>query len=169
MRMWTGLLAILMLALVPAAATAGGFATVGLESPPPERTSAGEPWTAEFTVLAHGRTPLDDLRPEVILEGADGAAAGRFAAVAGNDPGSYRADVDFPDSGRFRVLIDDGYTQRHSFSTVTVGDGAATDTANSPPLAGALALSVAAGLLCALLVAWLGRRRTLRSGTAPVS
>ena len=169
MRMWTGLLAILMLALVPAAATAGGFATVGLESPPPERASAGERWMAEFTVLAHGRTPLDDLQPEVILKGADGSAAGRFPAVAGDEPGSYRADVAFPDSGRFRVLIDDGYTQRHSFSTVTIGDGAATDAADSPPLAGALALSLAAGLLCALLVAWLGRRRTLRPGTAPVS
>ncbi len=156
--MRSGLLAVLILVLAPAGATAGGFATVGLESPPPQGSAAGERWVAEFTVLTHGRTPADGLRPAVLVEQADGGAVERFPAIASGRPGGYHAHVVFPDEGRYRVLIDDGYSQRHSFSPVSVGRGEGT-SGDAPPLTRWLALALAAGLLAAVLVAWLGLRR----------
>ena len=50
--------------LVPAAATAGGFATVQLSSLP-TGTDAGGTWTPTLTILQHGVTPLDGLQPAV--------------------------------------------------------------------------------------------------------
>ena len=72
----------------PAAASTGGFATVGLHSLP-QCTQPDEPWTAEFTVLAHGRTPAVGAKPAVIV------------SHAGGEPGVYCSEVVFPSRGRF--------------------------------------------------------------------
>lgn len=168
MRMWTGLLAVLVLALMPAAATAGGFATVGLESPPPRGISAGESWMAEFTVQAHGRTPAPGLDPRVVVTDSAGEVSA-FPAIAGDKPGSYRADVVFPADGRFDLTIVDGYAnQRHSFPAVTVGQG--EPEAGGSPVLQALVVSLGAGLLAALLttalIALSGHRRGRAAHTA---
>ncbi len=116
-------LVVLVSALVcPAAALGGGFATVGLQSQP-EGIDPGEPWMAEFTVLQHGRTPFLDGRPQVTVHSADGSIAGSFPARLVNKTGLYRARVVFPESGRFEYVIDDGFSQRHTFPPVTVGAG----------------------------------------------
>ena len=157
----SALLALLMLTVAPASALAGGFATVGLESPLPHGSAAGERWAAEFNVLAHGRTPADGLRPAVIIERADGGGAvDRFPARPSGEPGAYRADVRFPSEGRYRVLVDDDYSQVHSFPAVTVGRGAAAPGGDDPTLGYAFLLAGAAGLLAYGLVAVLGRRVT---------
>jgi hypothetical protein len=164
--MRSALLAAFLLALVPVSASAGGFATVGLESPPPQRISAGDSWGAEFTVQAHGRTPAPGLDPRVVIEDSGGEVE-TFPAVAGDKPGSYRADVVFPSDGRYDITIVDGYAnQRHTFPAVTVGEGG-PNIGESPQ---ALLVSLAAGLLAALLSAGLialaGRRRGGAAHTA---
>ena len=176
--MKSALLAAFMLALGPASASAGGFATVGLESPPPQTISAGDSWGAEFTVQAHGRTPAPGLDPRVVIEDSGGEVE-TFPAVPGDKPGSYRADVVFPSDGRYDITIVDGYAnQRHTFPAVTVGEGgpqaaaAAGSTAETgdPLILQALLVSLAAGLLAALLSAGLialaGRRRGRAAHTA---
>jgi hypothetical protein len=161
-------LALLMLIIAPAGASAGGFATVGLDSPLPQGTAAGEHWVAEFTVLAHGRTPADGLSPVVLIERASGGGAvDRFPASPSGAPGAYRADVVFPSEGRYRVLVDDDYSQVHSFPLVTVGQGDAAPGGDDPTLGFAFLLAGVAGLLAYGLVALLGHRRVTPAGTAP--
>lgn len=124
-------LVVLVLALAcPAAALGGGYATLGLQSLP-EGIEPGEPWKAEFIVLAHGRTPALDLHPSVTVTRADGSIVGTFPGRQVNKSGLYRARVVFPDRGRFEYVIDDGYSQRHTFPPVTIGAGDG-DPAPSP-------------------------------------
>jgi hypothetical protein len=162
-------LPVIMLALAwPAAASAGGYATVGLQSLPTD-IEPGKPWMAEFTVLAHGRTPFVDGRPSVTVSRVDGGAVGTYRARLVNQEGLYRAAVVFPSRGRFEYVIDDGYSQRHTFPPVTIG-GDGTEPAAAPTPAGedgdplplALALAVGAGLLTAWIVLLLLSRRTAR-------
>lgn len=166
-------LPVLMLALAwPAAASAGGYATVGLQSLPTD-IEPGKPWMAEFTVLAHGRTPFVDGTPSVTASRVDGGAVGTYPARLVNQEGLYRSAVVFPSRGRFEYVIDDGYSQRHTFPPVTIG-GDGTEPAAAPAPAGqdgdplplALALAVGAGLLTAWIVLLLLSRRTARGEPA---
>ena len=162
-------LPVLMLALAwPAAASAGGYATVGLQSLPTD-IEPGKPWMAEFTVLAHGRTPFVEGRPSVTVSRVDGGAVGTYPARLVNHEGLYRAAVVFPSRGRFEYVIDDGYSPRHTFPPVRIGgDGTEPAAARTPagedgePLPPALALAVGAGLLTAWIVLLLLSRRTAR-------
>jgi hypothetical protein len=182
-------LPVLMLALAwPAAASAGGYATVGLQSLPTD-VEPGKPWMAEFTVLAHGRTPFVDGRPSVTVTRVDGGVVGTYPARLVNQEGLYRAAVVFPSRGRFEYVIDDGYSQRHTFPPVTIGgDGtepAAAPAPADPPapaladpaapepagedgssLPLALALAAGAGLLAAWIVLMLLGRRAPRGEPA---
>lgn len=66
---------------LPAAASAGGFATVGLESLPYD-PSPGTPWKAEFTVRAHARTPFTGGHPKVLVTRPNGDELGAFPRTA---------------------------------------------------------------------------------------
>jgi hypothetical protein len=95
----SGLVVVALVLTSPATALGGGFATVGLQSLP-SGLEPGKPWTAEFIVLAHGRTPVPDLKPSVTVTRENGTVVGTFSARSVNDHGLYRARVVFPDRGR---------------------------------------------------------------------
>jgi hypothetical protein len=175
-RRWavaTAVLGAAALAL-PGAASAGGFATVGLSSLP-DGTAPGQPWRVTLTVLQHGVTPLDGVRPVVRIRSADGAATRTFAAAPAGKPGVYRARVVFPTAGRWTYEVDDGFTYTHRFAAVRNGDrraaapaapAAARPAAAAPAsrgdggdLVAALGAAVAAGLAGGLLAAAVLRRR----------
>ncbi len=141
--------------LLPAAATAGGFATVRLSSLP-AGTEAGGTWTPTLTVLQHGLTPLDGLRPTVRITNAVGETD-TFAATPAGEPGRYVATVRFPTAGTWRYEIWDGFSQTHTYSPVTIGGG---DNGSFP------AMPVTAGVLAAFCIAGVGllalRRRRPR-------
>jgi hypothetical protein len=139
--------------LLPAVATAGGFATVQLSSLP-AGTDAGGTWTPTMTILQHGVTPLDGLQPAVRITDPNGEIT-TFAAKPAGETGTYVADVRFPSAGTWRYEIWDGFSQTHTYSPVTIGDGGGTSFPTVPVAAGALAAIAVAG---ALLVA-LRRRR----------
>jgi hypothetical protein len=107
--------------LLPAAATAGGFATVQLSSLP-AGTDAGGTWTPTLTILQHGVTPLDGLRPAIRITDSNGEIT-TFPARPAGTTGTYVADVRFPSAGMWRYEIWDGFSQTHTFSPVTIGDG----------------------------------------------
>ena len=107
--------------LVPAAATAGGFATVQLSSLP-AGTDAGGTWTPTMTILQHGVTPLDGLQPAVRITDEAGQIQSITARPAG-EPGTYVADVRFPTAGTWRYEIWDGFSQTHTYSPVTIVGG----------------------------------------------
>ena len=169
MTRWIGPVVLLLAMAFPAMALGGGYATLGLQSLP-EGIEPGETWTAEFTVLAHGRTPFVDGHPSVTVRDSSGELVDSFPGRLVNKSGLYRAEVVFPENGRYEYVIDDGYSQRHTFPPVTVeaGDG---DPAPAAPLAAsstgdegssvplALVLAGGAGLLAAWLVLMLLSRR----------
>src|SRR3954449_7756979 len=144
---------------LPAAAGAGGFATVGLSSLP-DGTAPGKPWHLTLTILQHGRTPLPGLQPTVLLTSADGATKRTIAARPARKPGVYTADVVFPTRGVWRYEISDGFSQVHRFAPVAIGAvPAPTTTEGGADVRAALAAAAVAGLLAALLAAVLMRRR----------
>lgn len=147
---------------LPAAAAAGGFATVGLSSTP-DGTRPGEPWDVRLTVLQHGRTPLEGVRPQVRIAADAGTRA--FVARPTGEPGVYRARVVFPAAGRWRLSVDDDFSATHAFPPVNVGAAAPTPVADEPPWAAALGAALLAGLLAGGATA-LARRRLAASPAA---
>lgn len=111
----------LLAATVPAVALAGGWATVQLSSTP-KGMRAGTPWVVDLTVLQHGVTPLEGVRPEVRI--AQGATARSFVARPTPKTGVYRARVVFPRAGTWRWSIWDGFTRTHTYAPVKIGRAA---------------------------------------------
>lgn len=157
MRKLLGVLAAALIA-VPAAG-AGGFATVGLSSLPPEDGSA---WTVELTILQHGRTPLDGLTPAITIQKDDGSSQ-TFTATPAGKPGHYRATVAFPSDGTWRYTINDGFSQTHTYAPVTIGSADGSFPWLATTTAAALGLALAA--LLALLV----RRRRPQPRLVPTT
>jgi hypothetical protein len=126
-------LAVAALAL-PAGATAGGWATAGL-APPPDEIGPGETWNAQITVLQHGRTPLDGVKPTVTIR--QGGTAKTFTAKPAGEPGKYTAAIVFPSAGNWTYEVYDGFTQyggatTHKFPAIAIG--AAADGGGFPLL-----------------------------------
>jgi hypothetical protein len=114
-------------AALPAAASAGGWATAGL-APPDEAVAAGDVWRAEVTIKQHGQTPLDGVQPAVIISNDSGKSL-RFAATPAGKPGVYVAEVTFPTGGTWNYAVYDGFSayggaQTHTFAPVTIPGGA---------------------------------------------
>jgi hypothetical protein len=123
------LLAVGLLLVVAPAAYAGGWATVSLSSTP-AGTHSGAPWTVDITVLQHGRTPLQDVEPAVIITSGD--ATKTFAAKPTGKPGVYRAEVVFPSAGRWEYQVDDGFVPpTHTFPAVQIGAAPAVPAATA--------------------------------------
>ena len=108
-------------ALLPAAALAGGWATVKLSSTP-KGTQAGTPWVVDLTVLQHGVTPLAGVRPEVRI--AQGLLRRTFTARPTGRTGVYRARIVFPRAGTWRWTIWDGFGREHTYSAVRIAPAA---------------------------------------------
>ena len=156
------LLAGLVTLAVASPALAGGWATVELSSTP-DGLAAGQTWNVDVRVLQHGRTPLEDVQPAVIV--TDGERRVRTAARPTGRAGVYRAAVSFPSAGTWRYVVDDGFTQRHTYPPVEIGPGEAAATPAPAPDGNegigwtAIVAALAAGLGAAGLAFALQRRR----------
>jgi hypothetical protein len=174
MAMRLTLLAVIAAGLAaPTAATAGGWATVGFD-PPPDNLAPGDTWDVEMTILQHGRTPLEGVKPRVIVSQEDGAQAS-FLGHPTAEPGVYRASVVFESTGEWNLVVDDGFSARHTFPAVQVGGGgkqateqvaAVNSAAAAPPSAGddgpdlllAFGAAAVAAMAAGLGAAYLQRR-----------
>jgi hypothetical protein len=147
------LLLVLALAAVAApAASAGGWATVGLSSVP-TGTAPGDRWSVDLTVLQHGRRPLEGIAPVLTIRNGEGETRSFTGAPTG-EPGVYRVDVVFPSAGTWSYEVWDDFSQTHTFRPVEIA------APGSLPW-----LTVAAALLAASLAAAaavLLRRRSVR-------
>ena len=119
--MRTLVVALVVAALLPAAALAGGWATVQLSSTP-AGMRAGTPWVVHLTVLQHGVTPLAGVRPEVRI--AQGAVTRSFVARRTAKTGVYRARVVFPRAGTWTWSIWDGFSRTHTYAPVKIARAA---------------------------------------------
>jgi hypothetical protein len=155
------LIAVAALLVFAPSAFAGGWATVGLDSTPAGVTP-GDPWVVNITVLQHGRTPLDNVKPTLTIRSGDTTRT--FDARKTDKVGVYAATVTFPTAGRWTYVVDDGFISGspHTFPAVRIGAPASapTATAHGGPNVTWLALGGVAFLLAALiLIARRGRGR----------
>ena len=134
-----------------ASASAGGWATVGID-PLPDGTEAGGTWSPDITIRQHGQTPLDGLTPVVTISD-QGGARHDFPAGPAGEPGVYTADVVFPEAGSWHVVVESGFgDSRLTYGPVSIvgdapgGGGSGVPTAGLLALAAALALGAAAVL-----------------------
>ena len=98
-RWIAALVAVAGLLGLPAAAAAGGWATVSLSSTP-DGLGPGQPWIVEMEILQHGRTPLDGMEPSIVLTNGATGKTEYVAAKPTGRPGTYEARAVFPDAGR---------------------------------------------------------------------
>ena len=159
-------LALAAVLIAPATSIGGGWATVGLSSSP-DGARPGEAWVVELTMSQHGRTPLDGVKPAVLIEPLDRGSEKSFTASPTGRSGVYRARVVFPSAGEWRYAVDDGFSAVHELGTVRVGGpavapldsaGGGSDDGGGVSLFAALGLAAGAGLLAALVVGPLRRR-----------
>lgn len=153
-------------AIAVPAATAGGWATVGLSSLPPSGLRANKPWPVDITVLQHGRTPLAGVTPIVRIRDSGGNVVQSFTATPTGKTGVYRAVVRFPGDGTYSYEVYDGFVQyggarTHTFKTVEIGP-----PGDSFPY---LPLGLAAALVLLLGSATFAARRRNRAEPAPVT
>ena len=94
----------------PWAASAGGWATVGLSSLPPAGLPANQDWPVDITVLQHGQTPLAGVTPVVRIRDDGGTVVKSFTATPTGKTGVYHAVVRFPDEGSYSYEVYDGFS-----------------------------------------------------------
>jgi hypothetical protein len=91
--------------IASSAATAGGWATVGM-NPLPTGVGPGDTWNTNLTILQHGRTPLTGLSPTITITLEDTGLTKQFVATETDAPGVYRASVVFPEAGPWSIVAD---------------------------------------------------------------
>jgi hypothetical protein len=89
------------------AASAGGWATIGMD-PLPSGVAPGDPWNTNLTIKQHGVTPLTGLSPTITITLDDDVAVRTetFVAEETDKPGVYTAAVVFPEAGPWRIVAD---------------------------------------------------------------
>src|SRR5687768_9969770 len=142
-RMKKLLLVLAVAAIAAPAASAGGWATVGLDSLPPSGLEANQAWPVDITVLQHGQTPLAGVTPIVRIRDDGGKLVKSFTAKPTGTTGVYHAVVTFPGEGTYSYEVYDGFgaysgAQTHTFKPVQIS--APGDSFPYLPLALALAL-----------------------------
>jgi YtkA-like len=153
---------------VAGGASAGGWATAGVNQPP-DGIAAGAVWKANVKVLQHGRTPLNGVKPTITIRNVETGKSQTFPAKPTGESGVYAADVVFPSGGTWRYEIYDGFGQyggarTHTFAPVEVA-GPAGDTGGSLTwtIGGSTVLALA---IAALFVAGLRPRKRGALATA---
>jgi hypothetical protein len=146
--------------VVTSAASAGGWATVGI-APLADGVSSGDTWRTEITVLQHGRTPLDGLRPTLTISAETETRT--FLAKPTRKTGVYEVDVVFPRAGQWSVVVESGFgDSRLTYGPVTIGGPAVAAPGGFP----ALPVAGVAGALALAAAAVFGARRMRRLGPA---
>jgi hypothetical protein len=103
------------------AAVRGGWAVSTLDAAPQAEPGG----TAEigFTVLQHGRTPVNVDGVALVVREAGGPGRDQeWPAVQRGATGHYVAEVTFPDEGRYGWAIRQGWFGDHELGTLEVGD-----------------------------------------------
>jgi YtkA-like protein len=143
---------------VATSASAGGWATLGID-PLPDGTEAGGTWSPDITIRQHGQTPLDGLTPVVSISDEDGARH-EFLAEPAGEPGVYTADVTFPAAGSWHVVVESGFgDSRLTYGPVSIVGDAPGGGGSRVPITGLLALAATLALGAAAV---LGVRRLRR-------
>ena len=123
-------LALVLFLILAIPVFAGGWAVITLDELPMD-VVAGEPLTVGFTVLQHGKTPMDGLEPTII---ANLHKEQEFVVTAEPDgkPGHYTATLTFPKEGEWRWYIN-AFSMEQLMPMLTVS-APTRDVASQPAL-----------------------------------
>ena len=125
MRRATIILAAAGLILTAAApALAGGWAVTTFESLP-EHFEAGTPYTLDYTIRQHGKTPVDSGASYVMFRNFDADQSLRFEAVNHGD-GTYTVEVTVPVDGSWEWEVVSEWWGSQPLGTLEVAAPAAT-------------------------------------------
>jgi hypothetical protein len=101
-------------------ASAGGWATVGLD-PLPDGVAPGDTWNTNMTIKQHGMTPLTGLSPTITITLEDSGLTKEFFATETDAPGVYAASVVFPEAGQWRIVADSTFGEsRLTYGPVSI-------------------------------------------------
>jgi hypothetical protein len=130
-------------------ASAGCFAAAGV-TPLPDGVASGQTGRPDIGIRQHGKTPMPDATPAVLLTNATTGEELRFPAAL-TDPvaGRYTADVVLPAAGTWSVAVDDGFPQAECATTHTFGTFAIAGSPSPPASPGTASSSVPAVPLAA--------------------
>ena len=119
-------------------AAAGGWAVTTVD--PFDPPAAGEDLDIGFTILQHGRTPVDVDGVVIFVVDEDGDST-QFAAEPEGTVGRYRATVVFPEPGTYRWSVVQGWFGAQDLGTLDIEPGGSASAAVWP-----LALVAGAGV-----------------------
>lgn len=112
--------------IASSAASAGGWATVGLD-PLPTGVGPGDTWNTDMTILQHGMTPLTGLSPTITITEEETGLTEQFVATETDAPGVYRASVVFPEAGSWNIVADSTFgDSRLTYGPVSIEPGPGT-------------------------------------------
>jgi len=112
--------ALLILLLLPAAALAGGWVVISLDTLP-DQIHAGQPVTLSFMVRQHGRTPIDGVEPKLTATNRTTGQQIQVAAEPMKELGRFMVTIDFPDEGQWEWSISaEPFPQTATFAPLTV-------------------------------------------------
>lgn len=114
--------AFLALMAIPALAQAGGWAIASFDSLPAD-FEAGESYDLTYTILQHGKTPVDVGTSVVRIRDSLGAVT-EFEAVPIGEVGRYSVAVTFPAAGSFLWEVTQGDFEAHQLGTIEVSAAA---------------------------------------------
>jgi len=142
---------IVMLALLafPLQASAGGWAVASFDEVPGS-FEAGSTYDLEYTVLQHGKVPVDVGPSEVRIFDSNGSGT-VFEATATGETGRYSVSVNFPESGNWRWEVTLGDFPPQEMGEVEVAPPATGTSSMIPSLRILLPLALLALLG---LIAW---------------
>ena len=141
-------------------ALAGGWAVSTLNTAPDE-FEAGVEYDVAYTVLQHGRTPIEGETALIFSDG--GPDSLRFIGTPTKAPGAYIAEVELPAAGTWTLQVDQGpfgLAEIGTFEVETVPRGVTTQ---------AMLLALVAVSVLALTVLAIRSRQAVRPSSVPAS
>ena len=164
-RRWATLVSVVagvaIATLGAASSAAGGWAVTTVD--PFDPPAAGEEVDIGFTILQHGRTPVDVDGVVIFVEDERGNST-QFAAVPEGTVGRYRATIEFPDSGTYHWSVVQGWFGSQDLGTLDIESGGSASASSTAWRAAPLAVVAGAGIAGTL--AWRHTRRRTASGQA---
>jgi hypothetical protein len=162
-------IAMVAVAAIPMAAHAGGWAMASFDEVPGE-FQAGSTYDLDYTILQHGRTPVDVGSSQVRIIDSSGAAIS-FDGVPSGQPGRYSVSITFPDAGTWQWEVTMGRFASHPMGTTEVATAAIGSVETGSVLRWLLpaALLLVIGLVATQVAGLVSVRRTgARSPGHPV-
>lgn len=153
-RMLSLVALLLLIALAPGLAQAGGWTLVVLDQTPQD-VRAGQEFQVGFMVLQHGTEPIGGLEPKIDLTETGSGQKLSFTASPQGELGHYIADLTLPSAGTWEWAIET-FGPPATLSPILVAEAAPVPSADRIPVALpqrwvafiiALALAATAGLV----------------------